>query len=567
VYDVIYTIPVSGPCLSTTVSTTITITPRPTVVASYTPVICSEVLTDIVLTSPVAGTTYEWEATLSNLTYGAFGVNPSGTLIDINQIPTLINPLQEGTITYSVKPTANGCDGPSITFVIRVKPIPVIDSVTITPTSLAVCNGESINVSIVGSPSGTVYEWTAITNGVNIVGGVTSGTSTNGMINVYVTTSSPTTAGSIYFEITPLRSGCYGLQVDSNIVTVNPTPGTPIYAPDKSICSGDVASLVISVSNPFIAGTEVDWYVFDSVGVAGALSGTAVAPFTINDVLTTTQNAQGHVIYRVTSKLGDCTGAYTDYLIFVNPLPQPVLEDGVICVDLSTTPPSTYQSYYFHTGLSNSTYSFVWYYEGTIIPGATSTSYEATVAGTYSVIATNTDTDCVSEEVFGTVTESNPATSISAVPTLAFSDNATITVTVSGGNGVLQYQLDGNGFQDSNVFTGVSAGLHTVTVIDTQGCTYLTTDVLVIGYPNFFTPNGDGYNDYWNIIGLENQPGTKLYIFDRYGKLLKQLSTAGKGWDGTFNGQQLPSTDYWFTVEFEELGQQKVFRAHFSLVR
>jgi valyl-tRNA synthetase len=90
---------------------------------------------------------------------------------------------------------------------------------------------------------------------------------------------------------------------------------------------------------------------------------------------------------------------------------------------------------------------------------------------------------------------------------------------------------------------------------------------MVIDYPKYFTPNGDGYNDYWNIIGLQNQPGAKLYIFDRYGKLIKQISTTGQGWDGTLNTKQLPSTDYWFTIEFEEAGQQKVFRAHFSLIR
>ena len=60
-----------------------------------------------------------------------------------------------------------------------------------------------------------------------------------------------------------------------------------------------------------------------------------------------------------------------------------------------------------------------------------------------------------------------------------------------------------------------------------------------------------------------------IYIFDRYGKLLKQLSPLGSGWDGTFNGKPLPATDYWFTVKYEEPGTEiiKTFRAHFSLKR
>jgi gliding motility-associated-like protein len=48
---------------------------------------------------------------------------------------------------------------------------------------------------------------------------------------------------------------------------------------------------------------------------------------------------------------------------------------------------------------------------------------------------------------------------------------------------------------------------------------------------------------------------------------LKQISPAGAGWDGTFNGVELPSTDYWFTVEYLENEQQKTFKAHFSLIR
>lgn len=149
----------------------------------------------------------------------------------------------------------------------------------------------------------------------------------------------------------------------------------------------------------------------------------------------------------------------------------------------------------------------------------------------------------------------------------AFSSNATLTVNVIDGNENLLYQLDDEGFQESNVFTGVSTGIHQITVIDVQGCTLLTQEVLVIDYPKFFTPNGDGYNDTWNISGLQNLSNSTIFIFDRYGKLLKQISPHGAGWDGTFSGQPLPSTDYWFTVEYQENDQPKEFKAHFSLIR
>ncbi|MBC8644154.1 T9SS type B sorting domain-containing protein [Flavobacterium lindanitolerans] len=70
-----------------------------------------------------------------------------------------------------------------------------------------------------------------------------------------------------------------------------------------------------------------------------------------------------------------------------------------------------------------------------------------------------------------------------------------------------------------------------------------------------------------NIIGLADQPEASIYIFDRYGKLLKQISPAGNGWDGTMNGSPLPSTDYWFKVLYKENNASKEFKAHFSLKR
>jgi large repetitive protein len=83
----------------------------------------------------------------------------------------------------------------------------------------------------------------------------------------------------------------------------------------------------------------------------------------------------------------------------------------------------------------------------------------------------------------------------------------------------------------------------------------------------FFTPNNDGYHDTWNIIGIADNPTAKIYIFDRYGKLLKQLSPTGRGWDGTYNGRPMPSNDYWFRVEYREDGIEKEFRGHFTLKR
>jgi gliding motility-associated-like protein len=114
---------------------------------------------------------------------------------------------------------------------------------------------------------------------------------------------------------------------------------------------------------------------------------------------------------------------------------------------------------------------------------------------------------------------------------------------------------------------------HTIHVWDTEGGIAYSCEELVIGnvniidYPHYFTPNGDGINDTWNIVGLDGQPNAKIYIFDRYGKLMKQISSKGEGWDGTYNGSLLPSDDYWFSVDYSENSTTKQFKAHFSLKR
>ena len=121
------------------------------------------------------------------------------------------------------------------------------------------------------------------------------------------------------------------------------------------------------------------------------------------------------------------------------------------------------------------------------------------------------------------------------------------------------------------IFQDVSPGSHQVTGRDKNGCGIFVVPVETLGYPDFFTPNEDGYNDRWNINGLSNRDNVKIYIFDRYGKLLKQLSPDGPGWDGTFNGNQMPSNDYWFNVEYEvqtdSTTTKKTLKDNFTLKR
>lgn len=557
-----YTLIGTAPCINDTSLATININP----VLSYT------VTNPICNGSPLdfnypSGSTFTWTASNNDLS----GFNSSGDQTDINQMVQLINPMStSGSISMVILPNNSiGCIGDPISITILVNPKPEVTSITQTDDKL--CSGETLNMHIIGEPSGTIYNWTAISSNVTIVGAGNNGTTT-GLLNLQLTTSNPLSQGTIQFQIIPVRNGCYGTPFLSDLITVNPLPGNPIGLPHPAICSGESTNINVS-ENLLIVGTQLKWNVIASNYVTGfTQTGIGTAPISINDILFNSTNVQGFVTYRITSVLGECEGTYTDITVLVNPLPKPVLTGGHICVNATTG--ITYQGYVLDTQLSDPNFTYDWFMFNTTtntyepIAGANASTYVAMFEGNYQVIVTNSVTNC-SSDASADVIKVFPATAFTATVSDAFTDNSTITVTVNPiGTVSLIYALDDGAWQDSNVFTGVEAGIHTILVSDLEGCTNLTIEVIVIDYPKFFTPNGVGFNDTWNIIGL-NQPDAKLYIFDRYGKLLKQLSATdqGKGWDGTYNGAQLPSTDYWFTIDFKENDQQKQFKSHFSLKR
>ena len=151
------------------------------------------------------------------------------------------------------------------------------------------------------------------------------------------------------------------------------------------------------------------------------------------------------------------------------------------------------------------------------------------------------------------------------------SDSNNIEVFVQG-DGDYEYAINGGEFQDDPVFRDVPPGENTLVINDKNGCgTTEPIPFLVVGYPKFFTPNGDGIHDAWNVLGIETLTDPVIFIFDRYGKLLKQIDETSIGWDGTYNGRPMPSSDYWFRMEYsrDEDGVlvANLLRSHFSLKR
>ncbi len=262
---------------------------------------------------------------------------------------------------------------------------------------------------------------------------------------------------------------------------------------------------------------------------------------------------------------GECFGLGPHLKLVVEPRPDFELDESVIyCLNLPPITISTYNP--------KGNYTYEWKNEnGTMI--GSNPFLEISAAGNYSVIATSID-QC---ESFSKTIKAIPSViaTITQNDITIVDDSANNSITINSSNlgvGDYEFSLDdvfGN-YQEEPYFENVSPGFHNIYVQDKNNCGITQIEVSVIGYPKFFTPNNDGQNDTWNVLGVSENfyQSATVYIFDRFGKLIKEINLYGEGWDGTFNGNLLPATDYWFSVELVDLkGNVRVKKGHFSLIR
>jgi gliding motility-associated-like protein len=139
-----------------------------------------------------------------------------------------------------------------------------------------------------------------------------------------------------------------------------------------------------------------------------------------------------------------------------------------------------------------------------------------------------------------------------------------IELITSGTASNLEFSIDGINYQDNSLFTDVPKGKYFAYIRNTTNCEFISFPFTILDYPTFFTPNGDGINDEWKISDMDKFPKSVVYIFDRYGKLLKQMNANSVGWNGTLNGLSLPADDYWFRLI---LNDNQIVNGHFSLKR
>ncbi len=193
-------------------------------------------------------------------------------------------------------------------------------------------------------------------------------------------------------------------------------------------------------------------------------------------------------------------------------------------------------------------YEFLW------LPTEETTSeIQVNTPGEYEVVITDNDTGCSNFRIV-TVAESGLASYDLDIEEF-FRDKNRITVLVSDDSiGHYEYALNAEGpYQDSNVFENLLPGIYDMFVRDKNGCGVVQKTFGILGIMEYFTPNGDGINDVWRFKGVFNNKEAlaQVFIFDRYGKLIKSLRGLDKSWDGFFNGKPAPQQDYWYRIELE----------------
>ncbi|WP_198520100.1 T9SS type B sorting domain-containing protein [Lacinutrix sp. Bg11-31] len=197
----------------------------------------------------------------------------------------------------------------------------------------------------------------------------------------------------------------------------------------------------------------------------------------------------------------------------------------------------------------------------------TTSSITISEAGNYS-LTVSTVYPSVQESCSATHNFTVIASDEAVIETINIQDwtaNNNVISVIANGIGTYEYSIDNITFQDSPVFTGLGVGEYTVYVRDKNNCGVIAETVYLLYYPYYFTPNGDTVHDFWQIYASNTDPDLEILIYDRFGKLLKILNPLGRGWDGTYNGKNMPTSDYWFVVK--RPNNEQIYKGHFTLKR
>ncbi|MHB1145980.1 MAG: T9SS type B sorting domain-containing protein [Lutibacter sp.] len=482
--------------------------------------------------------------------------------------PNFTTPILSATTTYSVLASANGCvSGQRTAVIATVNPLPII------ATSIEFKNcdedgtadgftdfnlNEANTIITIGDASLTVsYHLTAAD--------ANTSSSTN---PINLSPFNNAIANTVYARVQN-TFGCFSVSTVKLSVSSTVLPASFNYelaACDKDAnADGFFAFDLTEASAVFInqlpAGQPLSVHYFRNLNDA-QLEQDEIQP---TNYTNETKNSQILFVRVENENDGNCFGIGPFLTLTVQQIPQfEVDPTAIVCLNL---PPIILETFN-----PQGNYSYEWTDAGGTMISSNSFA-EISSAGIYTVIATSV-LNCESFPKTVTVTASDIATiTMNDITVVDDSDKNSITVNNTNlGAGDYEFALDApfGPFYDETYFKNLSPGIYTLYVSDKNSCGVAQLDIAILGFPKFFTPNDDGQNDTWKVLGndLNSIQISAIYIFDRFGKLVANVDLTGNGWDGFYNGERLPATDYWYSVKFtDQYGDYREKRGNLSLIR
>ena len=364
------------------------------------------------------------------------------------------------------------------------------------------------------------------------------------------TFTTPSLTNTTIYYVAASVNGCTTLPRTAVTVTVKPRPSI-VSTTDDIVCSG-TATLTATASQG-----EVFWY--DSL--------VSTTPIFVGNSYVTL-DLTSSTTYYVSANINGCETAIRTPVnaILDETIPdfEIPLNGYVLCEDID--------SIVLQTRNPQGNYAYVWKKDDVTL-SETSSSISVTSEGNYYVSAVS-EAGCISDEKLIVVTKSSIAT-ITKDDVIITDDSNNNSIQVANPNlgiGSYEFAIDdefGN-YTDVGFFQNLSPGIHTLFVRDKLGCGVASYQFSILAYPKFFTPNGDGVNDFWTINGFDTAFYTisKISIFDRFGKLIYQIEQNSQGWNGDYQGKKLPSNTYWFRVLLTDIHGFMIEKSgNFSLIR
>ncbi|MCG9792406.1 T9SS type B sorting domain-containing protein [Flavobacterium algicola] len=534
-------------------------------------------LQNVLIETSANGERYEWQVSIDGINWNVISndIRYDGTTtsqLTIINVPIIMNGYKYRVF---INRTGNSCGMLSAETTLKINTLPVVSDITIVQ-----CDDDLDGISTFNlTEKNTVISATSAVESFEYFTTL-MGADTKNTLDKITTPLNYTSSSRTIWSRIENTNGCYSISKINLIVSSTQIPAT--FTKTFETCD----DFIDTTQNDYDGISAFDFSTFstDLKKFLGASSAQYAVKYYSNklDALIEANEITNTTSYRNTSSPSSqdiwvrventidnsCYGLGAFIKLQVNPKPniktnQDQSENWAVCSNLPT--------FYIQLdagiadGSPTANYDYIWTKDGMLISSETQPILNVNKEGAYTVTVSTKATGCSRTSTIS-VTSSNIA-KISTVDIIDLTDNNSVTVNVTGAGNYIYSIDDATGFfQESNLFTNIAAGIHEIYVKDVNGCGTISQTISVVGVPKFFTPNSDGFNDYWNIQGISStsNSNTIIYIYDRYGKLLNKLNPLEKGWDGTFNNQPLPSDDYWYTIQLEDGRESK---GHFSLKR